>query len=142
MFILRTFVPTKVPKVCGALRWFFSFSWVADYIFCKALCHFFVLLSRQKYQKRLLNVGYGLGSASLFPQRRQPQRLFCFPPQFFLCVTLTTTTYLGYRVKPAFDDKTSRFDIFLESHSYNNTIDAFCPVQFITLVLRGLVSHK
>jgi len=121
--------------------WDSSFGCV-DYIFCRPLCHFFVLLSRQKYQKRLLNVGYGLGSASLFPQRRQPQRLFCCPPQFFLCVTLTTSTYLGCRVKPTFDDRTSRFDIFLESHSYNNTIDVFCPVEFIPLVLMGLVSQK
>jgi len=67
---------------------------------------------------------------------------FYCPPQCSFCVTLTTTTHLGCRVQPTFDDRTSRFDIFLESHSYNNTIDAFCPVEFILLVLRGLVSHK
>jgi len=120
---------------------FFLF-WCVDYIFCKPQCLFFVLLSRQKYQKRLLNVGYGLGSASLFPQRRQPQRLFCFPPQFFLYVTLTTTTHLGCRVKPTFYDRTSRFDIVLEKCGYNNTVDVFCPVEFIPFVLRGLVSHR
>jgi len=67
---------------------------------------------------------------------------FYCPPQFFLYVTLTASTYLGCRVKPTFYDRTSRFDIVLEKCSCNNTVDVFCRVQFITLVLRGFIPHR
>ena len=123
-----------------------------DYIFCKALCHFFVLLSRQKYQKYVVRCGgfflfHGLlitfsarlyvsssyfcpdkstksvcsmsatGSAPprFFRSADSRRGYFCFPPQYSFCVTLTTTTYLGCRVKPAFYNRTNRFDIFSKS---------------------------
>ena len=167
----------KVTKVWGC--WVLFSFWCVDYIFCKPPCIFFVLLSRQKYQKYVVRCGgfflfHGLliifsaklyvtssyfcpdkstknvcsmsasGSAPPRFSRSADSRrgYFYCPPQCSFCVTLTTTTHLGCRVQPTFDDRTSRFDIFLESHSYNNTIDAFCPVEFILLVLRGLVSHK
>jgi len=141
VFFSFVFFSFLVRCLCFVLKAFFLFGCV-DYIFCKALCLFFVLLSRQKYQKRLLNVGFGLGSASLFPQRRQPQRLFCCPPQFFLYVTLTTTTHLGCRVQPSFDDRTSRFDIFLEKCGCNDTVDAFCRMEFVSFVIREFIPHR
>ena len=122
----------------GYLFSFFIFGCV-NYIICRPLCIFFVLLSRQKYQKRLLI--FCSDYATLHSAKSRRGYFYC-PPQFLLCVTLTTTTYLGCRVQPTFDDKTSRFDVFLEKCGCNNTIDVFCYVEFIPLVIREFIPHR
>ena len=48
---------------------------VGKFFDCRLLMFIYVLLCRQKYQKRPLNFGYGLRHRLRFPQRRKPWRL-------------------------------------------------------------------
>ena len=105
MYILRTFVPTKVPKTSAQCR----------------------LRARLRLA---FSAAPTAAEAILFPSAVFSMRY----TYYYHLPRMSSKT--GFQRQ----DKPIRY--FLEKCGCNDTVDVFCPVEFIPFVLRGLVSHR